>query len=110
MYAGVPTALPAAVMRLVASPGGSRTAQRFGHAEVGHECVAIAQQDVFGLDVTVDHAASVGVRERVQHVAQNAKGFWDRQLAGASQPLAKRLALDVRHHVKRERRSTRPNR
>ena len=71
-------------------------------AEVGHQCAAVVQQDVLGLDVAVDDALAVGVVEGAGHLARNPHRIGDRQLLLAGQPVAKRLPLDVRHDVVEE--------
>ena len=47
----------------------------------------------------LDHAASVGIRERACDVGENAKRFRDRQRPGPPQALSQRLPLHVRHRV-----------
>jgi hypothetical protein len=39
-----------------------------GDAEVRHHRVAALEEDVLRLDVAVNHAASVGVSQRVRHL------------------------------------------
>jgi hypothetical protein len=70
-----------------------------GNAEVGHQCPAIVQQDVLGLDVAVNHLVPVGVVERTGHLAGDTDGIGNRQLLFAVQPVTERLPLDERHHI-----------
>ena len=68
-------------------------------AEVGeHGHAVLGQQDVLGLHVAVHHARAVRVRERLgaaSRVIRSASAT--RQPALALEPLAERLAADVRH-------------
>jgi hypothetical protein len=84
-------------------PVAARLARGQRDAEVGHERPAVVEQDVLGLDVPVDHAVPVGVVERRGHLARDADGLVHRKLLLAVQPVAERLALDVRHDVEQER-------
>ena len=45
----------------------------------------------------------VGRAEGVEHLAGNADGGVDRELALAAQPIPQRLTLDVRHDIEEER-------
>ena len=60
------------------------------------------QQDVLGLDVAVNDAVAVGVIERIRHIPRNAHRFIHAELRFAVQLGAKRLSLDVRHHIVQE--------
>ena len=71
-------------------------------AEVGHQRVAVVQQDVLRLDVAVDDAVAVGVVERVGHFGGDADRVVHRQLLLAAEPVADRFPLHVRHHVEEE--------
>ena len=55
------------------------------------------QQDVLGLDVAVDDAVAVGVRQRGGHRAHDPERDVDRELPLARQPVAQRLAPGVGH-------------
>ena len=61
--------------------------------EVSDDSLSAGEQDVLGLDVTVHHAAFVGIAQRCRHVASDAHGFVYRELLFAYQAVAKRLAL-----------------
>src|SRR5512132_1466217 len=74
---------------------------RLGDAEVDDHGMALSEQDVLGLDVTVDDPLSVRKCQRVRHLAQNAQGITNWQLGRAHQAGAKRFAGDIRHHVER---------
>ena len=84
-----------------ALPAG-RFTHRLRYPEVHHQRVAARQHHVVRLDVTVDHAAAVGVGERIGHVAQQPGRLGYRQLALAIEPVAERFALDVGHDVEEE--------
>ena len=58
------------------APGG----ERLGQAEVGHQRVAAAQEDILRLHVAVHDAALVGVRERVRDLARDPEGVLEREL------------------------------
>src|SRR6185437_15864073 len=55
------------------------------------------EQDVVGLHVAMDDAATVRVGERPRHLAQHARGIRRRKRALRAQPFAERLALDIAH-------------
>ncbi|CAA9302889.1 MAG: hypothetical protein AVDCRST_MAG40-471, partial [uncultured Gemmatimonadaceae bacterium] len=76
--------------------------ERLRDAEVRDEGVVAREQHVLGLDVAVDDPALVRVGQRVDHLAQDAHAVGDRELPLAVEPLAERLALDVRHDVVEE--------
>ena len=76
---------------------GRRGAHRLRHAEVRHHRHAARQQHVVGLHVTMHDALGVRVRERADHVAQDAHRLRDRQLALAADPGPEGLARDERH-------------
>ena len=46
--------------------------------------MALLQQDVLGLDITMNNAEAVGMVERTGHLARYAHGLGDGQLALAS--------------------------
>ena len=72
-------------------------------AEVHHHRSTVVQQDVLGLDVSVNDAVPVRVVECIGDFPRNANGFVHAELRLAVQLLADRLALDVGHHVEQER-------
>jgi hypothetical protein len=61
--------------------------------------VATLQEDVLGLDVSVDDAALVRVLQRVRHLARQLHRVVHRELPLSLEPSAERLALHERHHV-----------
>ena len=71
-------------------------------AEIGDQRSAVVQQDVFGLDVAMDHAALVGVRERIGDVGSDAHRVGNRQLVFALQTSAQRLPFNERHDVEEQ--------
>ena len=71
-------------------------------AEVGHEGLAILQQDVLGLDVAMDDAALVGELEGGRDFLRQADRVVDRQLLLPGEAGAEGLALDERHDVIQE--------
>lgn len=71
-------------------------------AEIRHQGVPIRQQDVFGLDVAMDHTVAVGVVQRIGHFAGNADGVVHRELTLTLQSCAQRLARDHGHHIVEE--------
>ena len=79
MYAGVPIDVPICVSVAPARRVGARRADRLRDAEVGDDRGAAGQQHVVRLDVAMDDAALVRVRERLRHVAQHADDFGDRE-------------------------------
>src|SRR4051812_21399763 len=79
--------------------GFSRQRERRRDAEIREDRVSILQQDVLGLDVAMDDALIVRVREGIGDLAQYADGLLDRHQPFPVHPLAKRLAGYERHHV-----------
>ena len=71
-------------------------------AEVGHQGPAVVQQDVFGLDVAMDHVVAVRVVQRARHLGGDAHRVRHRELLFPVHPVADRFAFDVRHHVEEE--------
>jgi len=67
--------------------------------EIGHERLAIVQQDVLRLDVAVNDILPMRVVKRARHFACDAHGLGDRQLALTLESRALRLAGHERHHV-----------
>ncbi len=57
------------------------------------------QQNVFRLDVAVDHAVAMGVVERPGDLGRDTDSFFDGELVLACQAVTQRLSLDVRHDV-----------
>ena len=86
MYAGVPIVVPTLVSLLTRQRGraqgglGGRlrgrvvAADDLGQSPVDHERLAVgAQQDVRGLEVAMDHAAAMGIGDRVADVDEPAQ-------------------------------------
>ena len=82
-----------------AAAAGAGDGQR--DAEVGHQRLAVVQQDVLRLDVAVDHPVPVGVVERGGHLGGQAHRVAHRQLLLAAEPVAQALAVHERHDVVR---------
>src|SRR5438309_3890171 len=59
-------------------------------------------EDVAGLDVAVNHATPMGVRERVQHVMKDTRHRARREFSGVRQRIAQRYALYEGHRVPEE--------
>ena len=76
-----------------------RDLERLRDPEVGHERVAVGQEDVLRLDVAMHDGAPVCVRERGGHLAQDAHDVRDRQLPLAIEPCTQALPLHVGHRV-----------
>ncbi len=72
--------------------------------EVGDDDSAgrLFDHQVFRLDVAMDDAASVGVRQRPGHLAEQANGFGRRNAAEPGQPFRERLAVDEPHREEGE--------
>jgi hypothetical protein len=68
-------------------------------AEVGDHRLAGLEQDVLRLDVAVDDALPVGIRERRRRPARDPDRLEDREGAVPGEPLAQRFPRDPRHHV-----------
>ena len=83
-------------------PGVFGLAHRAGNAEVRHDGVALAEQDVLGLDVAVDDPGPVGIVQRVGHLAHDPECQIHRQGALPVEPIAERFAVDERHHVEQD--------
>ena len=77
----------------------ARGAHRARNAEVGHPGVVSGQEDVFRLDVAMNDALRVCVRQCVADFECDAHRFLEWQASLALQAGPQRLALDVRHHV-----------
>ena len=75
---------------------------RLGDAEVGHHRVPALEQNILGLDVTVDDPAAVRVTQRVRHLSRDLDGIVQRELLLAVQPLPQRLTLGVGHDVEEQ--------
>ena len=52
--------------------------QRLRDPEIGHQRLAVGEQDVLRLDITVDHPVAVGVIERERHLARDPDRVLDR--------------------------------
>ena len=61
--------------------------------------MASLQQDVFRLDVAVNHPPLKRILQRIGYFACNAQRVVDRQLFFTIQPVAQRFAFDKRHHI-----------
>lgn len=72
---------------------------RTGDAEVGNQSVTVREHDVRGLDIAVDYALSVRVRQRVRNLENEPARLIDGQSHFTSQPLSQRLALHEGHDV-----------
>ena len=70
------------------------------HTAIGGRC---RKENVLGLDVSVDNALRVGVRERLGHFVGDSQGIVERERPVSHQPVAQRLALDEWHHVVQQR-------
>src|SRR5688572_5077342 len=81
--------------RLVVRP--HRRVKRFGNAEVHDHRRAMGKQDVVGLDVPVNYAGAMSIRERRCHFTENAHGIADRKAARGPELLSQRLAVHERH-------------
>jgi hypothetical protein len=57
------------------------------------------QQNIFGLDVAVDHAVAVRVVDRTRHLARDAHRIDDRELALTVEARPQRLAGNERHCI-----------
>ena len=60
------------------------------------------QQDVFWLDVPVDHVVAMRVVERGRHLGRDSDGVRHRELLLAGEPVAHCLALDVGHDIEQK--------
>ena len=72
---------------------------RQGNAEVRHDGLPIVQEDVFGLDIAMNHALAVRVVQRTRHFTRNPHRLRDRQLSLPLQSGPQCLARHQRHHV-----------
>ncbi len=75
---------------------------RPGDAEIRHHRVPRPEQDVLGLHVPMDHMTAVRVAQRIGHLARDVAGVVRGELSLAPEPVSKRFALDVGHHVVQE--------
>ena len=57
------------------------------------------EQDVRRFHVAMDHSLLVRERQRVGHLAQQAQRLGPRERAAALEPVAQRLAIDIRHDI-----------
>jgi hypothetical protein len=67
--------------------------------EVRDQRGAVVQQDVFGLDIPMDHTMAVGVVQRGRHFRREPEGVRYGELLLASQSVAEALPFDERHHI-----------
>ena len=67
------------------------------NAEIGEHRVPTTQQDVFRLDITMQNAQVVRIREGSRNLAYDLHGVVNRQPAFAIEPGTQRFALDARH-------------
>ena len=70
-----------------------------GDPEVAHHCVSRLEQDVLGLDISVDDVAAVSVAQRVRDLSRDAECILQRELLFAIESAAEGLAFDKRHDV-----------
>ena len=73
--------------------------ERTRNSEIGDDRLAVAQQNVLGLDVPMDDAVPVRVVERECRLARDTHRVGNRKLPFARHSIAKRFALDERHRV-----------
>jgi hypothetical protein len=81
---------------------GARRADGLGDTEVRDDGGTARQQDVIGLDVPVNDAALVRIRERARHVPHDAHDGVERQRSFFGELCAKGFPLDERHRVIRQ--------
>ena len=77
----------------------SSHAHRARDAEIGHERATVGEQDVLRLDVAMDDALRVRVRQRLGDLLRQVERFVDRQLLLAIELVAQRRAFDEGHRV-----------
>ena len=80
-------------------PRAARLARRERDPEIGHQRLAVVQQDVLRLDVPVHHAVAVGVVERRGDLGGDPHRVGHGELLLPVHPVAQRLPLDERHDV-----------
>jgi hypothetical protein len=61
--------------------------------------VAVLEQDVLRLDVSMHDAAAVGVAQRVGHLADDPHGLVEGKLRRAIESTPQRLTVDERHDI-----------
>ena len=69
------------------------------YPEVAHQRVTTGDQDVVGLDVAVDDALGVRIRERVADVPEDHEDMIHRYCTTMHEPMPQRMTRLVRHHV-----------
>src|SRR5688500_20306223 len=74
-------------------PAASRLLHGECNAEAREQRAAVAKEDVFGLDVAMDDAVAMRVREGVGGITGNADGIADGQLPLAIEAGTQRLSL-----------------
>jgi hypothetical protein len=75
------------------------TAQRARDAEIGHQGVAVREQDVFRLDIAVQDIFGVGMAQRPGNLPGQPDRLGHLELLFAVEPVPERFALDERHGV-----------
>ena len=70
--------------------------------EVRDDRVALFEQDVLRLDVTVHHVVLVGGPEGIRDFSGDLQGVLDGKLFLAIQPIAEGFALHIRHDIEEE--------
>ena len=78
----------------------ARVAYRKRDPEVGDHRLPRLHQDVLGLEIPMDHAVLVRIRQRAGDRRCNPHGVGHGELLLAIEPRAQRLPLHERHHIK----------
>ena len=76
-----------------------RVGQGDGDAEVGEQRLALLEEDVRRLDVTVEHGTAVGEVEGARHLADDPERLLDGKHLLPREAVPQRLPLNQRHHV-----------
>src|SRR5690606_23952313 len=74
----------------------TRGTDRLRDSEVGYRRTAGRDQYIVRLDIAVDYAVAVCIRERACHITQQSRGLADGEWSGL-EPLPQRVAVHVRH-------------